>query len=185
MPVERTIIEWQLEEDAREKLRIAVLMKWAEEGHGRAGAHQRYRYDVETLCNGTRIYLYRPAWKNKGCDFEVRCEDPILRDGGKLQGRPSHADIVTEFCAITETHPQLRQLIRASIERVWNCEDVNVVCTGLLSHLNDDVWRLRAERDLKIVKWLFIEQDITDWNTSGRAMLWQGIGEALDKMPAY
>ena len=30
---------------------------------------------------------------------------------------------------------------------------------------------------LKLVKWLFIEQDIRDWNTSGRAMLMNGIND--------
>jgi hypothetical protein len=38
-------------------------------------------------------------------------------------------------------------------------------------------WRI--ERALKVAKWLFIEQDITDWNTSGRQMLLNEIQEKL------
>jgi len=55
MPVERMIIEWQLGEDAREKQRLAVLMKWAQESSGNAAAFRRYRYNVERLPKGGRV----------------------------------------------------------------------------------------------------------------------------------
>lgn len=33
------------------------------------------------------------------------------------------------------------------------------------------------ETILKVVKWLFIEQDVTYWNWSGRSMLYSGLRE--------
>ena len=34
---------------------------------------------------------------------------------------------------------------------------------------------IEIEGILKIVKWLFLEQDVTYWNYSGRAMLYQSL----------
>jgi len=179
MPVERIVSTWQLNETSRHAVRLAVLQKWGEEKHGSAERYERYRYNVERLADGTWICLYRPAWKNKGCDFEVRCESAIVRSDGKNQTRPSHGDLIAELRAGRDAHPELKGALLAAVERVWCCENIDAVCSEFLPQLSSDVWRLRAERAIKIAKWLFIEQDITDWNTSGRAMLMHGIREAL------
>ena len=34
---------------------------------------------------------------------------------------------------------------------------------------------IEIEGILKLVKWLFLEQDVTYWNYSGRAMLYQSL----------
>lgn len=179
MPVERTVIEWQMTACSREVIRTEVLVKWAMEICGSATAYQRYRYNVETLLNGTRIYLHRPAWKNKGCDFEVWCEEKIIREDGRRQGRPSHNDLISELIAIACARPEYRDATHAAVLRVWRCENVEAVCSDFLPHLLNEEWQLRADRALKIAKWLFIEQDITDWNTSGRRMLLTGFEAAL------
>ena len=179
MPVERTVIEWQLTATTREEIRTEVLVKWALEICGSATAYQRYRYNVETLQNGKRVYLHRPAWKNKGCDFEVWCEEKILRINGKRQGRPSNPDLISELLATAQGNPNCRDATHEAVIKVWRCENVDEVCADFLPHLQNEEWRLRAERALKIAKWLFIEQDITDWNTSGRKMFLSGIETAL------
>jgi hypothetical protein len=179
MPVERIVSEWRVSATSRQSLRLAVLQKWGEEKHGTAEKYERYRYNVERLSDGTWIHLHRPAWKNKGCDFEVRCETAIIRADGKKQGRPSHDDLIAELIAVCNAHAQHKEAVLKSVERVWHCEEVNAICDELLPQLSTDEWRFRAERALKIAKWLFIEQDITDWNTSGRAMLMHGLRTAL------
>jgi hypothetical protein len=179
MPVERTVTEWRMTETSRQAIRLAVLQQWAQERHGSAERYERYRYNVEQLAGGSWVFLHRPAWKNKGCDFEVRCEPPIVRADGKRQARPAHGDLIAELRSFCDAHPTLHPEILNAIVRVWRCEDVDAVCRSLLPQLSNDEWRLRAERALKIAKWLFIEQDITDWNTSGRAMLMNGITGAL------
>lgn len=179
MAVERTIVEWQLQEETREKLRVAVLMKWAEEIRGNANAFQRYRYNVEQLPNGSLVYLHRPAFKNKGCDFVVHCDPAIPRDDGKRYKNPRHDDLTGELKLVSQQITGGNTRVLAAAEAVWRCENVATICALLCNDINDPEWAFRAERALKVAKWLFIEQDITDWNTSGRDMLMNGIRNAL------
>ena len=179
MAVERTIIEWQLLEETRERLRIAVLTKWAEEECGNAIAFKRYRYNVEQLPNGGMVYLHRPAFMNKGCDFVVHCEPAIPRDDGKKYKNPRHQDLTGELKRISEQIQNGNTRILAAVEAVWRCENITTTCASLCGGINNPEWKFRAERVLKVAKWLFIEQDITDWNTSGRGMLMAGIRDAL------
>lgn len=59
------------------------------------------------------------------------------------------------------------------MKRVYICERLNKVLHDAerLSYTNG--WSV--EIVLKLVKWFFIEQDITYWNRTGRDMLWNGI----------
>jgi hypothetical protein len=180
MAVERTIIEWHLEENSRENFRSAVLIKWAEEECGSADAYQRYRYNVESFPNGGCVYLHRPAFKNKGCDFVVNCVPLIPREDGKQYKNPRHEDLSRELKSISEKIPDGQKQILAAVEAVWRCENVTAVCDALCKTIADPELVFRIERALKVAKWLFIEQDITDWNTSGRAMLMGGIREQLE-----
>ena len=179
MPVERKIIEWQLEENTRGELRTAVLLKWAEEECGSADAYQRYRYNVEKLSKGDWVYLHRPARLNKGCDFIVNCVPLIPRDDGKQLKNPRQRDLIAEIKLISKNITDGHKRILAAVEAVWRCEAMTRVCASVCNDNDNPDWAFRTERVLKVAKWLFIEQDITDWNTSGRAMLMKGIREAL------
>lgn len=175
MPVERIIIEWQLTEDTREELRAAVLTKWMQERCGSADTFRRYRYNVEKLPQNGCVYLHRPAFMNKGCDFVVHCDPAIPRDDSKRFKNPRHKDLVDELKLVSQNIENGQKLILDAVEAVWHCEDVTEVCRVLCNSIHISDWAFRAERALKVAKWLFIEQDITDWNTSGRAMLMKGI----------
>ncbi len=179
MPVERIIIDWTCDESSREDFRSAVLMKWLQEQHGSADAFQRYRYNVEKLPNGSMVYLHRPAFMNKGCDFIVNCEPAIPRDDGKKFKNPRHKDLIDELKRISNNIGDGHTKILPAVEAVWLCEDLTEICDSICSTITQPEWAFRTERALKVAKWLFIEQDITDWNTSGRAMLMNGIKEAL------
>lgn len=180
MPVERTAIKFELDEGTPESLRFAVLTKWSQEKRGSATAFQRYRYDVETFANGGTIYLHRPAFKNKGCDFVVHCEPQIQRDDGKKIKSPRHSDLIAELVELAKQVPSGQALLLSSIEEVWNCKSVANICKSLHQSFATPELMMRTERALKVAKWLFIEQDITDWNTSGRDMLMNGIRRHLD-----
>jgi hypothetical protein len=55
---------------------------------------------------------------------------------------------------------------------VWHCEEPNDV-------LNDFAFSFKkglpVDALLKILKWLFVEQDVTYWNWDGRTMLFRAI----------
>jgi hypothetical protein len=178
MPVERTIIEWQMNETTRRETRAAVLQTWANEEPGTANNYRRYRYNVETLADGRRVYLHRPARLNKGCDFEVFCEWGIRNHNNGNPKRPTQNDLVDELGALASLSPVVRTAVLQAIRQVYECANVQNTFVEAQRSVPIES-HLRLERALKLAKWLFIEQDITDWNTSGRAMLMNGIEERL------
>ena len=54
-------------------IRNFLLQQWIIEN-----PTMRYRYFVDTLADGSRLYLYRPAPYNKGCDFVIYVENLFL-----------------------------------------------------------------------------------------------------------
>ena len=168
-----------MEESSREAQRLAVLMKWSDESSGSADAYQRYRYNVETFSESGVIYLHRPAFRNKGCDFTIHCEPQITRDDAKKYKNPRHKDLIQELLYISDSLPEFREEINKSILNVFNCGNVAKISDYICSQLSSTELNWRVDRALKVAKWLFIEQDITDWNTSGRHMLLNSIRAGL------
>lgn len=129
----------------------------------------RYKYYVETLEDGRRIYLSRPAHLNKGMDFEVKVE----RFDGIKDKRPSHNDIFNDLKEKKEKEaPKLMGLLDV-IALVHDCQDPTFVLPKY-SHVQFETG-MSTEMVLKILKWLFIEQDTTYWNYDGRYMLFSAI----------
>ena len=69
----------------KKEIRVFILHTWLEEKQGTI-----YRYFVETLANGKRIYLERPTQKNKGCDFVIFVEDQWLNKTNSNDKPPKH-----------------------------------------------------------------------------------------------
>lgn len=153
----------------RRVIRRQVIIKFLEEepGTGTGENSSKYIYYVERLYDGSRIFLRRPAPLNKGVDFEVNVENIKFRDRGKVT-MPSHADIINDLSCKKEDNGNEYRKVQLIIEKLYNCEmvtdndyrDISFECGHPI------------EAILKSIKWLFIEQDVTYWNWSGRAMLY-------------
>ena len=166
---------------SREEYHRKLIMLFLDEKHGTSQEWNYYDYFVETGENGKRVYLHRPAYKNKGMDFEVRVEDYQFRYGkyGNIissGNRPSHGEIWEDVQEKVKENPEDGQKLKAMITEVYNCvdpsKDVIKSCrftTGLPLDLL-----------LYTIKWLFIEQDMTYWNQSGREMNYNGLMEIWD-----
>lgn len=94
----------------REEYHKQLIMLFLEEKHGTSQEWNYYDYYVETGNNGKRVYLHRPAYKNKGMDFEVRVEDYQFRYGkyGNIinsGNRPSHSEIWEDVRAKVVENP--------------------------------------------------------------------------------
>lgn len=170
-------IDFTLTDNSRKKLRDTTVNTFLSEkgGYWKNGVKHvtRYKYFVEKLKDGRRIFLLRPTYLNKGIDFQVWVE----KFYGIEDKRPSHEDIFKDLKIKKKENPKdLPKLIEA-IDRVWNCEEPDSV----LKDLKDVKFKegLPVEMLLKILKWLFIEQDITYWNYDGRGMLRMAIDEHL------
>lgn len=142
---------------------------FASEEAGTTNDTSRYTYYVETLENNTRIYLRRPAPRNNGIDFTVNSEGYTFRVGKRNLRKPSHDNIISMLNAKRiENEILYDNQVKPLITCIFNVE-----C------LRDQDYRIPGFVDqcypieliLKLLKWLFAEQDATYWNHSGRNML--------------
>jgi len=165
-------INLNLDMNSRDELRKAVVNNFLNEKkgywNGQIQVVTRYRYFVESLTGGSRIFLLRPTFLNKGIDFQVWVE----RFDGEKDKRPSHAMIHADIRVKLKENFELRESLLAAIERVWNCEQPDSALSGPILNFKEG---LSIEMVLKILKWLFIEQDVTYWNYDGRMMLLRGL----------
>ena len=156
----------------RNKLRMTLVKMFSNEipGTGKDKLASRYRYFVETLQDGKRIYLRRPANFYNGFDFLVCVEDINFNSGGRKRNYPKHEDIINDLKNKKIESMEKSNKLFALIERVYNCQNIDD------SEMNIKFKNgYTSELIVKTLKWLFIEQDIRYWNYSGRGMLWKGI----------
>lgn len=133
----------------------------------------KLRYYVETLADGKRIYLERPTHLNKGCDFRIYVEDLIVYQNGNDKC-PSHDDAINDLILKKNTlsKEEYAKLLSA-IEDIFNVSPYNVAEEKIKDLPEPQGWPY--ETLLKLLRWFFIEQDITYWAQTGREMLMGGI----------
>lgn len=163
---------------SREEYHRQLIMLFLEEEHGTSEGWNYYDYYVETGENGKKIYLHRPAYKNKGMDFEVRVEDYQFRYGkyGNVissGNRPSHSEIWNDVHEKVVENPGDGQKLKELITDIYNCEEPNEALMDSCHFTTG----LPLDLLLYTIKWLFIEQDMTYWNQSGREMNYNGLME--------
>lgn len=160
---------------SREELRRQVVEKFLLEtpGTGTGFDTSRYTYYVEQLQDGSQIYLTRPAYLKKGFDFLIHVEGRIFLTG---QDYPKHEDIFRDLRAKKKA-PDLCKRLHKAITEVYNCREPDEI----LKDYSDVSFMsgFSVELILKVLKWFFIEQDIRDWNYSGRGMLKSALDEIL------
>lgn len=156
----------------RNIVRMAVIKKFSKEepGIGKDKLASRYTYYVETLSDGNRIYLRRPANLYNGFDFVVGVENYNFNTGGRKRNYPKHNDIINDLSEKKILCREKYNNLFRVLEKVYNCEPING------SEIDIDFnTGYTSELIIKTLKWLFIEQDIRYWNYSGRDMLWNAI----------
>lgn len=151
----------------RVALRTHILNQWIVEN-----SNSKYRYFVEVLANGNRIYIERPGRLNKGCDFVIFIENHITFNNGN--DKPPRHDFITDDLAIKKQNLTQNEwnLFLQAISSIYNCEPYQTAfefCINLPS-IGESY-----ELVLKTLRWLFIEQDITYWSGQGRNMLYSHI----------
>ena len=160
---------------SRDELRKQLVSEFLNEepGTGAGDKSSQYKYIVEELENGDKIYLKRPAPLNKGFDFEVHAENIQFKDKGSRKSMPSHENIINDLTSKKYEDSNKYRYIADIINKIYRCEEV----------LDEEYKSVSfkcgksTECILKLIKWLFIEQDITYWNFSGRYMLYSKLKE--------
>src|SRR6266545_8406641 len=84
--------ELTMSNGTRRQFRERVIQEFLKEepGTGKGELTSKYTYFVESLANGTRVFLTRPARLNNGFDFEIRVEGMKFASAkGRTTNRPS------------------------------------------------------------------------------------------------
>lgn len=141
-------------------------------GTGNGDLCSKYIYHVEDTLENKRVILKRPARLNKGFDFEVHVEATLFGDKRKTT-RPRHIDIYNDLQTKQLESEAEYQKVRVLLADLYNCRDLKQ------SDYSNLVFKMGYPIDtvLKAIKWLFIEQDITYWNWSGRNMFYSSLKE--------
>jgi len=150
---------------SRNEVRQRVVQKFFEEtpGQGKGGLQSKYLYYVETLNNGNRIYLERPANLHNGFDFLINVENINFSTTNRIKHNPSHDDIFNDLQVKKAESPEKYAKLYKLIEDVYNCKEIQEIDLSFNTRYPVDLL-------LKVIKWFFIEQDIRYWNYSGRAL---------------
>lgn len=162
--------------NTREGIRKELVNIFLEEekGTGKGEDCSHYDYTAEKIPGDYEIHLRRPAVLNKGFDFVVRVPNVSFHDG-RQSDVPSHNDVFSDIQIKLSKQPELKEPLKQAIEKVYNCQMLT----------NKDIAQIPFKTGvptgvlLAVIKWLFIEQDITYWNWTGRDMLYGGLSNLL------
>ncbi len=167
-------------EKDRNFLRKLVVIILFEETAGSGGGDKasKYEYIVENTAVGD-VFLTRPAYNYKGFDFVINLRNWTFSNG---KSNPKHDDVISDIRLKMERMgvPEFLEL-KSAIEEVFKCGEPDHILERYpaLNGYNPADGELPVDALLKILKWMFIEQDIRDWNYSGRNMLMNGIEEVI------
>lgn len=152
---------------------LVTLFLREQPGTGTGVSASRYRYNVDTFDNYS-IVLNRPAGLNKGFDFTVNVQGMGFKKQ-RTYSNPSHRDIIDILQSVKSNNPTQYQNVSLEIRNIYNCVSPNFRNISGITFLDHTNTPRPLEIILLAIKWLFIEQDITYWNWSGRNMLFSSL----------
>ena len=165
-----SIIDYCLVSKERTSIRkeIAELFISEKPGTGIGEDCSKYHYIVENYDNYC-IVLKRPTGLNKGFDFTVNIDGMYFKRNRRYQN-PSHNDIIEGLKYVKQNYNNYN-FVKDTINKIFLCKSVNFDSLKDMSFIDGEGVERPIALLLLAVKWLFIEQDITYWNWSGRYML--------------
>jgi len=144
-----------------------VVSIFIENEYHQKGKGITFRYPVEKLPNKTYLYISRPGHK-KNFDFKVEITQEMALEEGK------HNQIALCLRNMKHDTPKELAALMKTIETVFHCTDNNIDNT-----LKKNIKLKKKckagvvpENILKVLKWMFIMEDIVYWDVEGRAFLY-------------
>ncbi len=126
-----------------------------------------FRYPVEKLPGNRHLFIARPGHK-KNFDFKVE----VTEEMGLKEGK--HEQVVLDLRVKKQCNPQEFEDFLRAVEEVYHCSENDI--DRLLPRYSNlkGAFDTGAEVEviLKILKWLFIMEDIVYWDVEGRAFLY-------------
>lgn len=154
----------------RNVFRKEVIEEFTKELPGTGKGEQASKYEYCVLKQDTfTVVLKRPAQFNHGFDFTLHVIGMNFNPTGRSTTRPAHPHILEDLKKKKEENIEKYQLLLRKIENIFHCTFLdNNIQINFENGLPTNIL-------LECIKWLFLEQDITYWNYSGRSMLYDSI----------
>jgi len=175
---ETTIIEGEVIEIKGSLVRHEIVRKvvniFIDTETQQRGKGVKFRYPVENLSINKQLFIFRPMGLRKwNFDFKVE----VLEEFGL--GKGTHDEIILDFQNKKQENPEKFIVLLRALADLYNCKE-NDVDRLLETYPNlQRAFQTGAKVDvlLKVVKWMFIMEDIVYWNYQGRSMLYNALKE--------
>ena len=123
-------------------------------------------YERETCASGVQVSVVRPARRNSGSHFTYQLSGV---EGHPGYWRPSLKTVFADIGMKIDATPSHARLLFEAVDAVYRCrEPDDVLANSDFEPLLALSTGLEVEVLLKLLKWVFLEQDLTYWHTSGR-----------------
>lgn len=171
-------VDYSLLNTTRKTIRdeVITLFLCEDPGTGNGALCSKYFYTVEHYGKYS-IIIERPAWLNKGFDFTVSIPFSDHMFGGKrVHSNPSHQDVIIALLYSRTHYSSTFDRVKSLIQLVYDCQKPSFSQQTSLGFFSDRNGNLHPiEVIILAIRWLFIEQDVTYWNWSGRNMLYTAL----------
>lgn len=172
-----TIIDlYEIMASSKADIREKVVKNFLKEAAGTEKETSRYEYNVEKY-EDYKIVLKRPGVFKKGFDFTVNIRGMYFKKRRRYEN-PSFEDITTALKYAKRKFPQEYDFVKVEINNIFNVEeyDLSKVREVYFKDYENNAHPIATI--LLAIKWLFISEDISYWNWSGRSMFMK---ELLEK----
>ncbi len=151
---------------ARHHIVKKVVNTFIKSEYQRKGKGIRFQYPVEKLPAEQTLYIARPGHK-KNFDFKVE----VVPNHGFGEG--SHKEIAMDLRHKRKEKPRNFAELLTTITQIYNCVENDVDALLKKHHRLRNSFKTGGPVEvlLKIIKWMFIMEDIVYWDTEGRAFL--------------
>ncbi len=151
---------------ARHEIVKKVVNAFIKTEYRKKGKGVVFRYPVENLPDEQVLYIVRPGHK-KNFDFKV---DVVT---SHVLGSGSHEEIALDLRRKNLKSPRKFKKLWQAIAEIYHCKenDVDAILKKRGGLKRPFKRGAKPELLLKVIKWLFIMEDIVYWDNEGRSFL--------------
>lgn len=171
-----TIVDlYEIMASSRVEARKNVVEAFLKESCGSKSETSRYEYNVEKY-EDLKIVLKRPGVFKKGFDFTVNIRGMYFKKNRRYEN-PSFEDIVNALNYAKKMFPNDYKYVKNEIKNIFDVEPYDFSKLKNIYFMDYENKKQPIAIILLAIKWLFISEDISYWNWSGRNMFMDNLKE--------
>lgn len=164
-----TIIDlYQIMASSRVEIRKKVVLEFLKESAGSCNTTSKYEYNVEKY-EDYKIVLKRPGVFKKGFDFTVNIRGVYFKKNRRYEN-PSFDDIKNALKYAKSFYKEEYQYVKEEINKIFFVDDYDLSKVKNIFFKDFEGNEHPIAIIVLAIKWLFISEDISYWNWSGRNM---------------